>query len=58
MIEIGMMEEAIFLPVFSPLAIIDDMARGKPSWVIVINKLYVGITREYISIPDPILRVK
>lgn len=53
-----MMEEAIFLPVFSPLAIIDDMARGKPSWVIVINKLYVGITREYISIPDPILRVK
>lgn len=34
-----MIEDAIFLPVFSPLAIIDDIARGKPSWVIVINKL-------------------
>ena len=33
------MEDAIFLPVFSPFAIIDDIARGKPNWVIVINKL-------------------
>ena len=45
-IDTGMIENMMFLPLFSPLATIFDMATGKPNWVIVINKLYVGIINE------------
>ena len=40
MIEIGMIEDAIFLPVFSPLAIIDDIARGNSN--LISNKPQMG----------------